>query len=64
MSDLPDKYAIVAMRYKDAELAFCIRPNASDDELIGSVRALREKVNELADAPHLAREYRLRCSDG
>lgn len=44
---LPDPgegYAMVVMRYKDKELAFCIKPEEMDTTLVQSVEALRKLV--------------------
>ena len=43
------EYAIVAMRYKNRELAFCMKPEAMEHGLIPTIQALRYAVIEHAD---------------
>jgi len=42
------EYAMVAMRYKDTELAFCIKPEHMDHALIRCIESLRKCVFEQA----------------
>ena len=48
---LPDAgdRAIIAMRYKNVELAFCIKPDDPDEVLITCIRRLWEVVRKEAD---------------
>jgi hypothetical protein len=38
------EYAMIAMRYKDTELAFCMKPEDMDDGLIQTIETLRKLV--------------------
>ncbi len=42
-------YVLIAMRYKDRELGFAMKPERMDHELIPAIQALREAVINQAD---------------
>lgn len=47
---------MIAMRYKGAELAFCMRPEHMDCALFPAIEALRECVMEKASKEETAQD--------